>query len=235
MGKAKARTPFKKFKLKGPKPREYAYMVWGAVIMLIGITMINAIKAKPTPLAPQVSGISSPWIPDSVKKWDPIIRQMSAKYKLDPNFIAIIITIESGGNPKAKSGVGAQGLMQVMPATATDIAAKHLKKPVSKYDIYDPKTNIEFGTAYLAYLRDEFGEPSQGPRWDQTAELVAAGYNGGPGAAGNMYKGLGIESLETLSYSRDVYNMWRERNAPTSPTFNRWVERGGSSLLDAAK
>lgn len=207
----------------------------GAAIVVLGLNMVDMVKNHPLPLAPQTAGISSPWVPESVKKWDPIISEMSAKYKLDPNFIAIIMTIESGGNQRATSGVGAQGLMQIMPATAKDIAAKHLKEPVTSYDMYDPKTNIEFGTAYLAYLRDEFGETDQAPSWNATAELVAAGYNGGPGAAGNLNKGLGLESLETLSYSRDVYNMWRERNASQSPTFTRWTERGGSSLLNSAK
>ena len=234
MRKTKARLSFKRLskKFNKIKPRDLACGVMGAAIVVAGFSMIDSFKAQPVALAPQVSGISSPWIPESVKKWDPIIREMSAKYNLDPNFIAIIMTIESGGNQQAKSHVGAQGLMQIMPATAQDIAAKHLKKPMTNYDIYDPKTNIEFGAAYLAYLRDEFGEQDQGPSWNATAELVAAGYNGGPGAAGNLNRGKGLESLETLSYSRDVYNMWRERNSPQSPTFNRWVERGGSALLN---
>jgi len=234
MAKAKARFSFKKLskKFNKLKPRDLACGVMGAAIVIVGLSMVDTFKTQQVPLAPQVSGVSSPWIPESVKKWNPIISEMSAKYHIDPNFIAIIMTIESGGNQQAESGVGAQGLMQIMPGTAQDIAAKHLKKQMATYDIYDPKTNIEFGAAYLAYLRDEFGEKEQGPSWNATTELVAAGYNGGPGAAGNLNKGLGLESSETLSYSRDVYNMWRERNSQQSPTFNRWAERGGSSLLN---
>ena len=236
----KTRSPFKKSlkKLKKIKTRDYGLVVLGALIVLGLLAIANALPKKSgsgiVPLAVGQDAITSPWIPATVKQWSGIIQEMGRKYDIDPNLVAIIMTIESGGNPQAKSGVGAQGLLQIMPATAQDIAAKHLKTPVAQYDIYDPRTNIEFGTAYLAYLRSTFGEPSQGPTWDETAELIGAGYNGGPGAARNLAKGLGLQSLETSSYSRDVYNMWRERNAPVSPTYNRWLDRGGSTLVDKA-
>jgi soluble lytic murein transglycosylase-like protein len=187
------------------------------------------------PLKPQVNHISTTWIPATVKKWEPTINQMSEKYSVDPNLIAIIMTIESGGDPKAVSSAGAKGLMQITGPTAKEIASKHLKEPVSQYNLFDPETNIEFGTAYLAYLRDTFGEWQQGPSWNYTAELVAAGYNGGPGAANSVYKGEGLTDTQTVVYSRDVFNMWRERNAKKSPTYDRWLERGGQALVDAAE
>jgi soluble lytic murein transglycosylase-like protein len=234
----KSRSPLKKSlkKLKKIKTRDYGLVLLGAILvlaMLAGISMLPK-KSTTTPLAAGQDVITSPWIPATVKQWSTIIQEMGRKYNIDPNLVAIIMTIESGGNPQAKSGVGAQGLLQIMPGTAHDIAAKHLKSPQASYDIYDPRTNIEFGTAYLAYLRTTFGTTSQGPTWDETAELIGAGYNGGPGAAKNLENGLGLQSLETSSYSRDVYNMWRERNAPVSPTYSRWLERGGSTLVDKA-
>ncbi len=93
----------------------------------------------------------------------------------------------------------------------------------------------EFGTAYLAYLRKEFGMAKQDPDWNSTVELVAAGYNGGPGAANSLFKGLGLRDTQTLAYSRDAFNMWRERRAGNSPTFDRWQERGGSTLIEKAQ
>lgn len=183
----------------------------------------------------QSHGITAAWIPDSVRRWQSIIREMGKKYNVDPNLIAIVITLESGGDPRAESGSGAKGLMQVTDLTAGDIAKKFLKEPRQEYDLMDPRTNIEFGTAYLAYLRDEFGTAKQGPDWTATVELVAAGYNGGPGTASALEKGEGLRDPEPVIYSRDAFNMWRERYAPKSPTFDRWAERGGSRLLDAAK
>lgn len=206
----------------------------GALVVFVGVLFMHAMTPKELPMQ-SATTLTSPWIPASVKRWQPLIQEMSQKYDIDPNLVAIIMTIESGGNPQARSGVGAEGLMQIMPGTAKDISQKHLKNPVKTYDILDPRTNIEFGTAYLAYLRNEFGAANQGPTWDETAELIGAGYNGGPGAASNVEKGLGLENMETVSYSRDVFNMWRERNAAQSPTYNRWLERGGLSLIAKAE
>jgi soluble lytic murein transglycosylase-like protein len=125
--------------------------------------------------------------------------------------------------------------MQITPATARDIAARYLKKPVKKYNLYDPATSIEFGAAYLALLRDTFGSYKQGPSWNDTAELVAAAYNGGPSAAVSINAGQGLTNDQTLIYSRDARNMWRERQAHSSPTYNNWLERGGSELIEAAR
>jgi len=166
--------------------------------------------------------ITIPWLPDSVRRWSDLIEQHSRIYQLDANLPAIIMTLESTGNPQALSKVQAKGLMQVTDPTAQDIAAKYLKYPRTEYDIWDPDTNIEFGIAYLNFLRNEFIEPEQGPSWDTTVEYIAAGYNGGPGAAGDLYNGRGLESTETAFYARNAMNFWRERHAAVSPTFNRW-------------
>ena len=232
MGKTKLKKRLKRFKPGQFTPRDAIMALAGAGIMIVGVYMSSSVPKQHVALAPQSAAITTPWVPQTVKQWDGIVREMAKKYNIDPNLIAIIMTIESGGNPKAQSGVGAQGLMQVMPATAKDIAAKHLKEPVESYDIYDPRTNIEFGTAYLAWLRDQFGADAHAPCWNETVELVAAGYNGGPGAAKHIRQGDGLESTETVSYSRDAFNMWRERHALQSPTYNRWLGRGGSALIN---
>ena len=208
----------------------------GAVLALALLASITAIKhAQQMPLKPESAGITAAWIPPTVRHWEGIINEMAKKYDVDPNLIAIIMTMESGGYTKAESPAGAKGLMQITPPTAKDIASKYLKEPRESYDLNDPRTSIEFGAAYLAVLRKEFGERNQGPSWNVSAELVAAGYNGGPGAAGKLYRGEGLTSTETVIYSRDAYNMWRERHAKTSPTYDRWLERGGSRLIDQAK
>lgn len=187
------------------------------------------------PLRPMSTVVTIAWAPESVVRWDDTIDEMARKYSIDPNLIAIIMTLESGGYSKAVSGAGAVGLMQITPPTAGDIARKHLKLPVTTYDLQDPKTNIEFGVAYLAYLRGLFGDPQHDPTGYNTVELIAAGYNGGPGAAKKLRDGQGLTSTETVSYSRDAANMWRERQAASSPTYTRWLERGGQNLINKAK
>jgi len=195
---------------------------------------LNPFHDESRPLTPESYKITIPWLPDTVRYWEDAILEMAEKYEIDPDLIAIVMTIESGGASQVSSEVGAKGLMQIMPDTEKDIASKFLKEPRTDYDIWDPRTNIEFGVAYVAYLRDEFGTKEQGPDWDSTTEIVAAGYNGGPGAANSLDSGRGLESEQTIQHSRDTVGMWRERNAVASPTYQRWYERGGSRLINLA-
>lgn len=225
----------KQLRRRLPSRRDWLMLLMGGIIVFAGMTTINRTEKPQMPLKPSGSGITISWIPPTVQRWKDPINEMSRKYDIDPNLIAIVMTLESGGYSKAHSEADAKGLMQITPPTAKDIAAKFLDKPTTSYDLWDPRTNIEFGTAYLAYLRGEFGAPQQGPTWNSTVELLAAGYNGGPGAANSLEQGTGLRDIQTASYSRDAFNMWRERHASNSPTFDRWQERGGSTLIDKAK
>jgi soluble lytic murein transglycosylase-like protein len=218
------------------KPRDYVLACAGAIIAMaiLGGIMLLTEHNQPTVISYQEAGITAAWIPPTVRHWDKPITEMSRKYNIDANLIAILMTMESGGDPKATSEAGAQGLMQIMPVTAADISAKHLQKPVAKYDIYDARTNIEFGTAYLALLRDVFGSARHAPDYTRTIELIAAGYNGGAGTASALEKGEGLRDIQPVNYSSDAFNMWRERVSATSPTYERWKARGGDRLLEAA-
>lgn len=218
-----------------PKGREWLLLGTGAVIALIPVGVAVLINRSQVPLKPESSVLTIAWLPDTVKRWEKPIIEMSKAYNIDPNLLAIVMTLESGGYSQAGSEADAKGLMQVTPPTAKDIAAKFLQTPLTSYDLLDERTNIEFGAAYLAWLRDEFGTADQGPSWNSTVELIAAGYNGGPGAANNLEQGKGLLDTQTVVYSRDAFNMWRERHAKTSPTYDRWLERGGSRLIDLAK
>lgn len=202
------------------------------LVMLAGRTLHREKQAVALPY--HGGGVTIGWIPPTVNVWQKPIQTMAQRYNIDPNLIAIIMTMESGGYAKADSGQ-AQGLMQITPLTAQDIASKYLKKPVKTYDIWDPTTNIEFGAAYLAHLRDVFGDATQAPSWNTTVELIAAGYNGGPGAASSLEHGEGLHDMQTVAYSRDAYNMWRERGVASSPTFDRWKDRGGIDLITKAQ
>jgi len=205
----------------------------GAAVTLVIIEGIVQVNFHETPLPYQKSSAATAWLPSTVKKWAPEIDRQAKKYNIDANFVAIILTLESGGYSQADSGV-AKGLMQVTDPTGKDIAKMYLKKSVKHYDLYDSKTSIEFGTAYLAHLRTTLCDYSDGPSWDSCVEAIAAGYNGGPGAALNLINGKGLTDTQTIIYSRNAFNMWRERGAKTSPTFDRWQEAGGQRLIDAA-
>jgi tetratricopeptide (TPR) repeat protein len=93
----------------------------------------------------------------------------SSEFKISKSNILAVMKSESEFNHRAMSGVGAAGLMQLMPPTAGDISKK-LKQPV--YDIKNPQDAIRFGTYYLSWLNKFF----KGNFRD-----VVAGYNAGPG------------------------------------------------------
>ena len=83
---------------------------------------------------------------------------------VDPALVRAIMHAESAFNPLAKSHVGAQGLMQLMPDTATRFGVS---------DAWEPTQNISGGTQYLAWLMNRF---------NNDITRVAAAYNAGEGA-----------------------------------------------------
>jgi soluble lytic murein transglycosylase len=91
---------------------------------------------------------------------------------LDPAYVYGLIRQESRFIMDARSGVGASGLMQVMPATAKWTAKKIGMSDFQAHQITDRDTNIAIGTGYLKLLLDSFGG---------SMPMAAAAYNAGPG------------------------------------------------------
>lgn len=218
----------------------------GILATLGGVVAVEQMtqKERLSPLTPESGDAEShlviEWLPDTVSRWKPKIEMYSHEYAIDPNLLAIMMTVESGGDPHADSGA-AKGLMQITDGTAGDIASKYLRRARrdSDADLTNPDTSIEFGAAYIRFLIDEFGNPDQGPSWDETVSLVAAGYNGGPGAAEryrvDKWKGLEKYAQETFSYTRYVRVMWQERHDPLSFTYRYWYDTAnGKALVENA-
>jgi soluble lytic murein transglycosylase-like protein len=76
---------------------------------------------------------------------DQLVRDASSRHRLDPDFVNSVIKAESNFQSRAVSRKGAQGLMQLMPGTASKLGVK---------DPFDPKDNVEGGTEYLSELLD---------------------------------------------------------------------------------
>ncbi len=98
------------------------------------------------------------------------IQAYSGEYDLDPYLVAAIINVESGNRVDAESGVGAKGLMQIMPDTGEWIAQK-LGESYSVDMLLQPDINIRFGCWYLRFLADRFPE----------RDTILAAYNAGHG------------------------------------------------------
>jgi len=85
------------------------------------------------------------------------IERYAERFDLDPALIAAVILCESSFNPNALSGVGARGLMQIMPATAEDIAGRLGEPDFSLDRLYEAELNIRMGSWYLSHLGELFG------------------------------------------------------------------------------
>lgn len=165
------------------------------------------------------------WLPPTVARWEAYIRAGAAPYGVDPTLVAIVMTIESAGNPRAGSKAGARSLLQVMPATAAGIDRER-GRPHNPETINDPTANIDFGVYNLAWCLRTYGVPND-PDWRQSIGRACRCYNGGPPA-------VEAPPEESIDHERWVVGMWGERHDATSPTFDRWRADGGQVALDIA-
>ncbi len=200
----------------------------GAIASNAGLGVSGAASTSSLPTTIDIA-----WLPDTVQVWEERLVAAGARWRVDPALLAIVMLVESGGNPAARSPAGAVGLMQVMPATAGDIARLRGLAALSSRQLVDPETNIEFGAWYLARQLASFGSADD-PDWQRSVELAAVAYNGGPGSAASWQRG-GYVPAEARRYRVWVGGMWSERALPTSPTYARWLDAGGAYLVDRAR
>jgi soluble lytic murein transglycosylase len=98
-----------------------------------------------------------------------IIRQQAEAKRIDPALIAAVIFAESKFRDQT-SATGAKGLMQIQPSTARFIAQRSGGTAFEEADLATPQINIQYGTYYLRYLLDRYGD---------NKVLAVAAYNGG--------------------------------------------------------
>ena len=132
-----------------------------------------------------------------------VVVRTSKQQKLDPRLVLSIMRQESSFNPRAKSGAGARGLLQMTPDIAAKFASEVKLGNVTEDDLYKPDVNLLVATAYLAELSRMFpGLP----------EAVAASYNGGEDNAARwvvraIHKDRGIFTSEVgFTESKDYVN-----------------------------
>lgn len=178
------------------------------------------------------------------KLWDQLEERFPLAYKdlferytsgkdISQSYAMAISRQESAWNPKVRSPVGASGLMQIMPGTATHtVKMFNIPGYSSPGQLLDPETNINIGTSYLQYVYQQFGN---------NRIFASAAYNAGPGRVRTWLGNSGgridaiafVESIpfsETRGYVKnvlayDAYYQYFMGGKPTLLTATEWGRR----------
>lgn len=128
---------------------------------------------------------------------DALIRRLAPEYRLDPKLVHSVVEAESAYRSRAVSHAGAQGLMQLIPATAERFGVK---------DVFDPEQNLRGGMSYLRWLIDHF---------DGDLNRALAGYNAGENAV-KRHDGI-PPYRETQRYVKKVLARYAEHRDRAGP------------------
>ncbi len=157
---------------------------------------IVSIEVVPDP--PQPPAATKPALPTQAVTSEPsaselreLLSHAGSTHNIDAELLASVVHAESGGNTHAVSRTGAQGLMQLMPGTASAVGVK---------DAFVAAQNVEGGTAYLDRMLTRYH--------DNLAKALAA-YNAGPGAV-DKYHGV-PPFRETRAYVARVIREFNRR------------------------
>jgi soluble lytic murein transglycosylase-like protein len=170
-------------------------------------------QAQPAPLAATSPPSIGPPFPGAVRRWTPEIERWAAEFALPVDLVAVVMTLESCGDPNARSAAGAQGLFQVMPF--------HFSPGENAYD---PEINARRGLAYLSRgLELASGD----------AALALAGYNGGHT---QIDRHPSLWPSETARYVYWGVGILADLRAglASSPTLQAWLDAGGTGLCRRA-
>lgn len=175
----------------GPSPSQAWF--WEQVSPNLGESSgrwLAAMSALDNP--PENAGLRPPrlqMLQDIASAHGPDILRASAGTQVSPALVLAVIAVESAGRAQAVSSAGAQGLMQLIPATAARFGVS---------DSFDTSQNIRGGVSYLDWLLDHF---------EQDVVLALAGYNAGEGA---VRRNGGVPPFaETRDYVPKVLAAWR--------------------------
>jgi soluble lytic murein transglycosylase-like protein len=182
------------------------------IACLLAVFSLNT--TVPISAAPQKTSVKlSPIFTPEVQYWaDDIVRWANAS-SLDPNLAAVVMQIESCGDPSARSGAGAMGLFQVMPF--------HFQVGENPYN---PNTNALRGLNYLSRSLDA----SNG-----NARLALAGYNGGIGVVSRSESTWHAQTQRYVYFGAPIYEDAKS-GAAASSALDEWYRKYGAGLCRQA-
>jgi soluble lytic murein transglycosylase-like protein len=159
-----------------------------ALFLVVNLTDVATKAAAPTTDLVAAT-LNANYIPADIptsgdRQLDLIILHAAEQFGVDPRLLHAVIWQESRYRTDARSGAGAQGLMQMIPATA---------RRFNCGNAYDPQANVTAGAKYLRWLLERF---------DGDVALALAGYNAGEGAV-DKYNGV-PPYAETQNYVRNI-------------------------------
>ena len=151
--------------------------------IILALAALNSVPDEAAAIAPDTANMEK-----TFRNWGAKILAASAGRRVSPALVLAVMSVESAGKPKARSGKGAIGLMQLIPETAARFGVKNVE---------DPQQNIEGGVKYLDWLLNEFsGDPL----------MALAGYNAGENAV-KSHEGV-PPYAETRGYVPKVIAAW---------------------------
>jgi Transglycosylase SLT domain len=144
-----------------------------------------------------------------------VINGAGERHQIDPDFINSVIRAESGFHQHAVSKKGAQGLMQLMPGTASQLGVNNA---------FDPRSNVEGGTTYLRALLEKYN-------YDVPKALAA--YNAGPGRV-DKYRGV-PPYYETEAYIARIIRDFNRRKIAENPALAKKAKSAPTRTSSSAQ
>jgi soluble lytic murein transglycosylase-like protein len=188
----------------------FSFLLPPLVVIFISLILSSfALKAPVQVQAQPISLTSTPGLASffrpEIQYWADSIIEWSSASSLDPNLIAVVMQIESCGEPRARSRAGAMGLFQVMP-----------------FHFY--KSDATRGLAYLAKSLEAANGDTR---------LALAGYNGGIGVITRAEWTWPAETKRYVYYGAPIYNDARQ-GLSQSPMLDEWYNKYGVNLCRQA-
>lgn len=186
------------------------YLSSGASSSYVDVATSEITGFEPAAPEPHLTGSQEP------ASWDlnGIINSASTRSQIDADFIASVIHAESANNPRAVSPKGAQGLMQLMPQTATDLGVKNS---------FDPAENVDGGVRYLRELL---------LKYHGDAAKALAAYNAGPRRV-QQYHGV-PPYRETHAYVARIINDYNRKKLAQQKQQHKPAAKAGVSSSKVA-